>query len=59
MHRLDPGTTVWREKLREDRLRAMGFEVVRFIWAELSRPDLVAHKFRQAFARAAARRSRS
>jgi hypothetical protein len=52
---LDPGTTVWREKLREDRLRAMGFEVVRFIWAELSRPDLVASRFRQAFARAARR----
>jgi hypothetical protein len=54
---IDPGTAVWLEKLREDRLREMGFEVVRFIWAELSRPDLVARKFRQAFARAAAKRS--
>ncbi|HEX6577951.1 MAG TPA: type IV toxin-antitoxin system AbiEi family antitoxin domain-containing protein [Jiangellaceae bacterium] len=52
---LDPGTAVWLEKLREDRLRAMGFEVVRFIWVELSRPDLVASRFRQAFARAAQR----
>ncbi|MGH9249053.1 MAG: type IV toxin-antitoxin system AbiEi family antitoxin domain-containing protein [Acidimicrobiales bacterium] len=52
---IDPGTVVWLEKLREDRLRAMGFEVVRFIWTELSRPDLVALKFRQAFARAALR----
>lgn len=52
---LDPGSAVWLEKLREDRLRAMGFEVVRFIWAELSRPDLVASRFRQAFARAARR----
>jgi hypothetical protein len=52
---VDPGTAVWLEKLREDRLRAMGFEVVRLIWAELRRPDLVARKFRQAFDRAAQR----
>ncbi|MGH8822864.1 MAG: type IV toxin-antitoxin system AbiEi family antitoxin domain-containing protein [Jiangellaceae bacterium] len=55
---IDPGSVVWLEKLREDRLRAMGFEVVRFIWAELNRPDLVALKFRQAFARAAQRSHR-
>ena len=30
---------VWREKLREDRIRRMGFGVVRVVWADLMRPD--------------------
>jgi len=41
-----------REKYREDRLRALGFEVVRISWADLDRPSWTAHQIRQAFARA-------
>lgn len=31
----DPGEVVWREKLREDRLRALGLTVVRIVWSDL------------------------
>jgi very-short-patch-repair endonuclease len=40
------------EKRREDRLRALGIEVVRIIWSDLARPAEVATRIRQAFARA-------
>jgi len=30
------------EKLREDRLRALGYEVVRIVWSDLARPDIIA-----------------
>jgi hypothetical protein len=40
------------EKLREDRLRALGLEVVRITWADLTRPADVAALVRRAFARA-------
>jgi hypothetical protein len=32
---------LWAEKLREDRLRALGYVVVRLVWADLDRPQLV------------------
>lgn len=42
------------EKLREDRLRDRGEQVVRYVWDEaLRRPELVAARIRRAFARAA------
>jgi hypothetical protein len=41
-----------QEKLREDRLRALGYEVVRITWADLQRPERVIARIRQAFARA-------
>ncbi|MET9317656.1 type IV toxin-antitoxin system AbiEi family antitoxin domain-containing protein [Kribbella sp. NPDC003505] len=41
-----------REKLREDRLRALGLEVVRITWADLEHPRRTALRIRQAFARA-------
>ncbi|TDD41869.1 hypothetical protein E1263_42385 [Kribbella antibiotica] len=41
-----------REKSREDRLRALGFEFVRTGWTDLDRPAWTAHQIRQAFARA-------
>ncbi len=44
-----------REKAREDRLRAAGYEVVRLTWADLERPDTVARLIREARARAASR----
>ncbi|MBC7591934.1 MAG: hypothetical protein H7226_12960, partial [Salinibacterium sp.] len=40
----DPGEVVWREKLREDRLRALDLTVVRIIWPDLMRPPLLARK---------------
>ena len=32
---VDDGDVVWAEKLREDRLRALGFQVSRLVWADL------------------------
>jgi hypothetical protein len=42
---------VTREKLREDRLRAAGAEVVRWVWAELSQPQLLSARLGAAFER--------
>lgn len=44
-----------QEKLREDRLRALGYEVVRLTWADLDDPGRVYQLITSAFARAAAR----
>lgn len=47
----DPAA-LWEEKLRVDRLRDLGFEVVRFGWSEaLHRPEQLAARLRRAFAR--------
>ncbi|KRE60052.1 type IV toxin-antitoxin system AbiEi family antitoxin domain-containing protein [Nostocoides sp. Soil756] len=46
------------EKAREDRLRALGYEVVRLTWADLARPQRVAALVRSAVERAAARHAR-
>ncbi|QGW25630.1 MULTISPECIES: type IV toxin-antitoxin system AbiEi family antitoxin domain-containing protein [unclassified Dietzia] len=35
----DPGEVVWREKQREDRLRALGVVVVRWVWDDLYAPN--------------------
>lgn len=43
------------EKLREDRLRELGYEVVRVTWADLEHPARVVARIRAAFARATAR----
>lgn len=40
----DPGEVVWKEKLREDRLRALGFTLVRITWSDLMSPPLLARK---------------
>lgn len=48
---------LYAEKLREDRLRDAGFEVVRYTWVEVWRcPEVVAARIRAAFLRAASRR---
>ena len=47
---------VWREKRREDRLRAVGFEVVRWTWEDLYRPAQLVARLLVAFARAGSRR---
>jgi hypothetical protein len=51
-----PEKAVFDEKVREDLLRDLGWEVVRWIWADLRRPDVIAARLQRAFARAAARR---
>lgn len=49
----DAAEVHWREKLREDRLREAGWEVVRVTWAQLvGSPKEVAARIRAAFARA-------
>jgi hypothetical protein len=46
----DPAV-VRREKLREDRLRALGVQVVRLTWADLDQPEVVRRKVQSAIAR--------
>ncbi|MBB3083172.1 type IV toxin-antitoxin system AbiEi family antitoxin domain-containing protein [Geodermatophilus sabuli] len=48
-----PGDAVFEEKLREDELRDAGWEMVRWTWADLDRPQVVAARLRRAFARGA------
>lgn len=35
----DPSEVVWKEKQREDRIRDLGVVVIRWIWADLYRPE--------------------
>ncbi|MEO6018993.1 MAG: type IV toxin-antitoxin system AbiEi family antitoxin domain-containing protein [Knoellia sp.] len=44
---------LWAEKKREDRLRRLGYVVVRIIWADLEKPGAVAAKVRSAIRNAA------
>ena len=46
-----PDAAVYREKLREDALRGAGWQVVRWTWADLARPQDIAGRLRQAFVR--------
>lgn len=50
-----PGETeadaVHREKLREDALRDHGWQVVRWVWDDLRRPQVIGERLRRAFAR--------
>lgn len=43
---------LFAEKQREDRIRSLGYEVVRLIWADLSRPERVRTLLQDALARA-------
>jgi hypothetical protein len=52
----EPGDVVFAEKVREDMLRDLGWEVVRWIWADLRRPHVIRERLDKAFARAARRR---
>ena len=45
-----------QEKQREDRLRELGYEVVRLTWRDLADPALVRRRILAAFTRHAARR---
>ncbi|TDD17276.1 hypothetical protein E1218_28250 [Kribbella turkmenica] len=46
-----PRESLIREKTREDRLRALGLQVVRIIWSDLDHPTRTAMRIRSAFAR--------
>jgi hypothetical protein len=46
-----PEDAVFREKIREDRIRDLGWEVVRWTWSDLEEPQLLAARLRRAFSR--------
>ena len=52
---LEPGRdladVLWREKLREDRLRDLGWQVVRWVWADLQDPRALHERLRRAVER--------
>ncbi len=54
---LRPGQSVsevlWAEKQREDALRDLGWQVVRWTWGDLNHPDDLVDRLHRAFARAA------
>lgn len=50
-----PADVLWREKLREDRLRDAGYEIARWTWADLRIPAAVVERVSRAQARSAAR----
>jgi hypothetical protein len=47
----EPGDAVFREKQREDRLRDLGWVVVRLVWSDLFTPDTTLARFRVALTR--------
>ncbi|MGA8046864.1 MAG: DUF559 domain-containing protein [Dermatophilaceae bacterium] len=49
----DDGTALFEEKRREDRLRSLGYTVVRIVWADLETPGAVVAKVQRAMAIAA------
>lgn len=53
----DGRNALFREKQREDRLRDLGYEVVRVVWADLADPARLIARVRAAMARAARRAS--
>ena len=46
-----PEDAVFREKIREDRIRDLGWEVVRWTWADLEDPRLLVTRLQRAFSR--------
>jgi hypothetical protein len=48
------GQAVHREKLREDALRDQGWQLARWTWEDLGRPQVIADRLARAFARAGA-----
>ncbi len=46
---------VWAEKLREDRLRDLGWQVVRWVWDDLARPRALVERLERAFLRGSRR----
>jgi very-short-patch-repair endonuclease len=54
--RRTPQEVLWLEKRREDRLRELGYEVVRVTWSDLDDPKALARRIAAAVQRARARR---
>lgn len=50
-----PEDVLWREKQREDAIRALGYEVIRITWADLQDPEALARRIWAAFRRAGSR----
>jgi very-short-patch-repair endonuclease len=50
-HRRAGPDVLWQEKLREDTLRELGYEVVRVVWSDLDSPRELAARIRRAVAR--------
>ncbi|MDI6630290.1 MAG: hypothetical protein QME72_21440 [Rhodococcus sp. (in: high G+C Gram-positive bacteria)] len=48
-----PGDVVFKEKLREDEIRGLGYPVVRWTWADLARPEELTARISSALERAA------
>lgn len=55
-NRRSPKEVLWAEKTREDRLRELGYEVVRVVWADLDDLAALAARIGAALRRARARR---
>ncbi len=49
--RMTASDALWNEKLRQDALQRLGYEIVRVTWADLADPRRLAAKIRAAFAR--------
>lgn len=54
----DPREVAWREKLREDAIRRLGWEVVRWTWADFANPQLLGARVHEALALGLALHSR-
>lgn len=54
-----PADVVFREKIREDRIRELGYIVVRWVWDDLQQPERLAARIRRALDVAASSRHRS
>jgi len=48
----DPGDVVFAEKIREDRAREVGWQMVRWVWNEIEQPAVVIGRWQRAVARA-------
>ena len=48
----DVREVVYREKVREDLLRDLGWQLVRWTWPDLDRPGVIADRLLRAFRRA-------
>ncbi|RIJ77083.1 hypothetical protein D1871_08990 [Nakamurella silvestris] len=48
----DAGDAVFREKLREDRMRETGRAVIRWVWEDLDHPAALVRRLRRALDRA-------
>lgn len=53
------GDAVFREKIREDRLRELGYIVIRWVWDDLLHPERLAARIRRALEVAARSRGRT